>query len=107
MAAKPDNETFSQNHRFWREVASVAVYLQTIGETPSKWVYVWESVKESVAEIPGTLATASSAAGQAIGEAVAAPIKGATNALGLTGRNLLIGAAVAVAGVVVTVKVLR
>jgi len=55
---EPATLTYSDNHRFWREVGAVAIRLNAIGAKPSQWTYAWEAITESAAELPGTLANA-------------------------------------------------
>lgn len=102
--ARAPNALFEDNYRLWREVASIAGYLSAMrGPTPSKWDYAWDSIKESVGDLPDALA----GAGNTAGRVLAAPIAGASNALGINSKTLLTGAALVGVSVFITSRILK
>lgn len=102
--ARAPNALFEDNHRLWREVTSIAGYLSAMrGPTPSKWDYAWDAIKDSASELPNTLA----GAGNIAGRVLAAPIVGASSALGINSKTLLTGAALVGVSVFVTSRILK
>jgi hypothetical protein len=76
---------YPQNDRFWDATGSLAIYLDSTRNVPSRWDLVVESVEETIDELPGTLEHGATTAARAVA-------KGSARLLGGLAAPLVIGA---------------
>lgn len=108
MAGKDPNDTYVDNEAFWqRDLARVAIWLNSLGAVPTKASLAWSAFTEAAVEAPGVVAGTVASVGKKAGEVAVAPIKGAAEAMGIGVGKLLLGAGLVVAGVLILPRVIK
>src|SRR5262249_31077386 len=79
------DRAYPQNEGFWDATGSLAIYLDSTRNLPSRWELVVESVAESIEELPGTVGHGAASAARAV-------VKGGGRLLGSLAAPLVIGA---------------